>query len=341
MSLEGRLRDLALPELCQLLGSSRKSGVLRVYAPLQARTGSIHFINGMIAEASVWSHEAVDARHETPVPAPSARSAQAVERCALDLMTWHDGDFRFEADASASMSESTVRLNVDSLLVEAAHRAETWESLRDRVPNANAVPAFVDIDPQQLPLLRLVPQEWEVLTRVDGRRDIELLATALGRNVIDVAVIVHALIGAGVLALRDVDLAPRRHPTPPAQDAIVLWPTLDLMDDSTGAIPENAGDAAIADRFEVGGTDVESYATVASGSASTSTMQRDAVWPELDADAATLCAEGDRSALRGDLAAALSLWSAALRGDVTHVDADRIREAIALAARLHALLHPA
>ena len=54
----------------------------------------------------------------------------------------------------------------------------------------------------------------------------------------------------------------------------------------------------------------------------------------------TLAMRGDDAARRGDLSGALTHWSAALRSDEPLDDADRIREAIALAARLHALLHP-
>ena len=54
MSLEGRLRDLGLPEVYQLLGSSRKSGTLRVHAPLQAHAAEVRFVQGMIADAAQW-----------------------------------------------------------------------------------------------------------------------------------------------------------------------------------------------------------------------------------------------------------------------------------------------
>ena len=58
-------------------------------------------------------------------------------------------------------------------------------------------------------------------------------------------------------------------------------------------------------------------------------------------DATALATHGDMAARRGELSEALSFWSAALRSEAAHPDADRIREAIALAARLHALLHSA
>lgn len=384
MSLEGRLRDLGLPEVCQLLGSSRKSGTLRVHVPLQARAAEVRFVQGMIADAAQW---ALDLTHTDDVPehaTPSLADTRAIEAVVLDLLTWREGDFRFVAEKPGARSASPIRLSVESLLVEAAHRSEVWDRVHDRVPNAHVVPAFVDIDPQQLPHLRLVPQEWEVLTRVDGRRDLTELADVLGRQLLDVAQIVHTLIGAGVLALRDSSVAPRKHPTPPAHQAVDMWvPSTEELSGSDsssddddlvfdpvamGVVDEDGlparytpaarisalDDSALGPPLE---TDVIEATTrllqtastlefpnenaVASVAPKQSLSQREAAWPAPDMDAASLCEHGDTSARSGDLAGALTWWSAALRADAAAVDADRIREAIALAARLHALLHPA
>ena len=144
---------------------------------------------------------------------------------------------------------------------------------------------------------------------MDGRRDLTALSSTLGRNLLDVATIVHALIGAGLLALREAGAAPRRHQTPPSTVVV----------DVAIALP---------------------VATVASTAAKPSIHAQDAAWPGRGMDAEMLCTQGDSAALRGDLAAALTFWSAALRGETTLIDADRVREAIALAARLHALLYP-
>jgi hypothetical protein len=80
---------------------------------------------------------------------------------------------------------------------------------------------------------------------------------------------------------------------------------------------------------------------VAPTDAGTSLPRGEDPWPSREMDATTLCSQGDDAARRGDLAGALTFWSAALRSEASLADADRIREAIALAARLHALLHPA
>ncbi len=355
MSLEGRLRDLRPLELCQLLSSSRKSGVLLVRAPLHARAMETRFVDGAVVAASQWPLHRLPSGALEPGAQQDAATPRAIADAVLDLLTWREGDFRFVAATGTDRAPSTLRVALEPLLVEAMQRADVWERVADRVAGPRVIPTFVDVDPQQLPLLRLSPQAWEALTRVDGQRDLAALADALGRDVLDVAQIIHSLIGAGLLTVRDAGTVPRRHPTPPAQSRALaadregvqvgdLWipPTSDLVaGDPTVAAdsifdPVTAG-VTSAEWHEVshGWLTAEISVASTSGDPSKGTGQAGAVDPSK-----RLAARGDAAARRGDLPEALTLWSAALRSAELAGDADRIREAIALAARLHALLHP-
>jgi hypothetical protein len=300
VTLEGRIRELGLHEVCQLVGLGRKTGTLEIRAPLQDAAASVAFVQGAIVNASIWS--AGELKQDAARSATTATDAAAIAARVLDLLTWTDGEFRFLA-GTPSAGSSGLRVAIEPLLVEAAQRAALWERVADRIPSARAVPAFVDVESEQLPLLRLAPQEWEILTRVDGRRDLVELARALGRDVVDVAGLVHGLIGHGVLTLRDGVQTRRRHATPPSSAAIPEPIVVDPW------VPEN--------------------------DAGTPTGQVEA-----------LCERGDEAARRGDLEAAVECWTAALQqhgppSDTrSGVDVGRIREAIALAGRLHALLQP-
>lgn len=395
MSLEGRLRELGLPEVLQLLGLSRKTGVLQLRAQVQGRAAFVRMVNGAVVDAAQWRlAERPDG--DAPGLATASSAARIVEGCVLDLLTWRDGEFRFSPE-EGTPAASPVRIAVDMLLVESAQHAERWEGLNDRIPHAHVVPAFVDVEPQQLPLLRLVPQEWEILTRVDGNRDLTELASVLGRDLLDVAEIVHGLIGSGLLALREAERAPRRNPTPPIGVDRQPLPALGKTPGGSPSVPDAAvptvgtvpstptpasadlwiparteGDAAdddaadedtLFDPVELGVFTPDGMPrrrTGPRGAAAVTAMPHDhtpervaptvaetslnrgvAEWPMQEMDATSLCGHGDDAARRGDLAGALAFWSAALRSEASHADADRIREAIALAARLHALLHPA
>ena len=390
MTLEGRIRELGLHEVCQLVGLSRKTGVLEIRAPLQGAAASISFVHGAIVGASVWSLAAsrtLEPRRSDVTP----EDTRIIEARVLDVLAWSDGEFQFVGADPAAL-HTGVRISIEPLLVEAAQRAEVWERVADRIPNARAVPAFVDLEAEGLPLLRLAPHEWEILTRVDGRRDLVELAHVLRRDLVDIALLVHGLIGYGLLKLRDGAQTRRRHATPPSSPVIGqafagdLWIPGDDPDvvfdpvrigistpdglprlrtplasstvsgagsESVTASPSSSrlptppfghDDPILGPRF-VDATPVTQprRETVASHDRATS-CQREAVAPSVALDApARLCERGDDAARRGDLVAAMECWKAALRPNALAsdvVDAHRVREAIALAARLHALLHP-
>ena len=347
MSLEGRLRDLALPEVLQLLGLSRKTGTLHLQAQVQGRAAFVRLTNGAVVDAAQW--RLVDGISDVPAGlATSDAPARMVEDCVLDLLAWRDGDFAFAPAEGASLP-SKVRIAVEMLLMASAQRAEGWERVADRIANARVVPTFVDVEPQQLPLLRLVPQQWEILTQVDGNRDLTELAAVLGRELLDVAEIVHGLIGAGLLALREAELAPRRNPTPPI--GATAWVD-DASDEDSLFDPTIVGGASRVGmpQFRTtprGVTAVAAHVSTATAVAVAPVAPETSVLGVGESgllrttDAAVLSTQGDMAAQRGDLPGAVAFWSAALQSDASHPDADRIREAMVLASRLHALLHSA
>jgi hypothetical protein len=352
----------------QLLALSRKTGTLFRWKQVHGRAGFIRLVHGAVVDAVQWN---LQDSSEASIPeglATDANAARAVEACVLDLLTWREGEFRFAPEESAA--STPVRLAIEMLLVEAAQRAEGWQRIADRGPHAHVVPTFVDADAQQPSLLRLEPHEWEVLTRVDGRCDLTELAAELGREVLDVASIVHGLIGAGLLVLRESQSAPRYNPTPPTAAPAIAAPTTgqgrdlwiphrdDVLDGFAGVEDDSLFDPVAMRLLNDDGTlrrrttpfgvaalyvspVIDESNAVASVVAGTSLLGGEASWPLPGSDPMTLVAQGDEAACRGDLSGAVVLWSAALESEAALVDANRVRESVALASRLHALLHPA
>lgn len=374
MALEGRLRDLALTEVLQLLSMGRKTGVLHCHAPLQGRRAHIAFDRGVIIQADVVG---VDRVNELAAPRRRETDRAAMEDAVQDMLLWRDGTFRFGA-GEAPTDLTNVRLAVEPLLMDAAMRAEVWQRIESRVPHARVIPAFVEVEPPQLPLLRLTPPQWEILTRVDGQRDLMALAAAMERDVTEVAQLLYDLMGSGLLTLREGQAAPRQNPTPPAtpviptvigapphaqaagtprrasgvMEADVWVPVLpgDAHESLSGEHDEDslfdpiAHGVLTADGLPMGNTPWRGGRPVAPTPVEPSFPREQlevvATGAALLQDALTLCQRGDELARTGDLAGAMAYWNAALRVPGSLPQADRVREAVTLAARLHALLHP-
>lgn len=352
MSLEGTIRDLGLQEVGQLLSLSRKSGVLVVRSRLRAMRGWMRFVDGAITDAGLG-----DALPDGTATSASAKGERnVVEEVVLDLLAWREGSFAFVAATQPGAGACCVRIPTDAMLVESARRDDAWSRLRDRVPSADAIPSFVDVEPKTLPLLHLVPQEWEVLTRVDGERDLRTLAGLLQRDVIEVAETVHGLVGTGLLTVRDGSLPLRPTPlfTPAIQhEANDLWipATAEMAafaTDSEDTLfdPMRAGllNEAGMPRALESATSAASHTVTAPASEPVASAPSETSSHENRHEALLarqLNAQGDDAARRGDFETALTCWSRYLRAHERAPDADRVREALGLVARLHALLGPA
>lgn len=370
MKLEGRLRDLAAAEVLQLLAGSRKSGTLTVRAPLEGRVGWIRLHTGRIVGAG---QQPLDSALGTAPPDPGGPLHGAdvpTERLALleatlTVLQWREGTFTFDQRADGAEAPPGPHLAVETVVMEAAMRADAWARIADLVPHARVVPTFGAVEPQQLPLLHLAAHEWELLTRIDGQRDVQRLAELLGRDVVQVATLVHRLIGTGLLALHDPGQAVRVHPTPPAVPAVPddapsapepsdLWipgrndgyPADDLDGEEDDSLFDPMRPIRPAGTPGAVASGAVAPGAVASGRAEPSLpLEAGATAPvvtNVAGEAARRCAAGDAAARRGDLVGALASWTAAVREPqaLPVAEADRVREAIALAARLHALLHP-
>ncbi len=243
MAIEGPLRELGIHDVFQLLDLSRKTGVLRVTSELRDNEGVVAFHAGRIAYASIRSNphpigemllkankiaesdltsararqtEHGDRRRIGEIliemGAVSARDVEQyvrrqAEAVVFELMSWREGNFRFEESNPEELPENpSVAVSTESVLMEAARRIDEWSRIADRVPSLAAIPDFADVsDGHHGGQLDLLPSEWEVLTMIDGQRDLRRIALELARSDFDVAKVVYGLVSTGVVSLRQPD----------------------------------------------------------------------------------------------------------------------------------------
>lgn len=118
----------------------------------------------------------------------------------LDLVRWRDGTFEF-VPMEPLRERLPVDLAVDQLLVEVSRREGEWDQVQATIPDLDMVPDFVPGGSSAAASLE--PDEFVVLTNVDGERSVRELAEDLGYGEFEAARIVYGLALLGVIDVGD------------------------------------------------------------------------------------------------------------------------------------------
>jgi hypothetical protein len=143
-TMSGAIDEIPLPDLLQLLGSSRKTGVLVIRT--EEDVGKIYLRKGVIFFAIINDLEEV-------LPLKSL----------FRLLTWQKGVFDLEPVENESFPNE-VEISVQELLMEGLRQLDEFNSLRTKLPDLRArlgiasplIPPLRDLAPEDLDVLQLV-----------------------------------------------------------------------------------------------------------------------------------------------------------------------------------------
>ena len=284
--LEGTLDSFTLPDVFQLLAFTKKTGVLRLQDDQD--TGNVYFRDGQVTYAIASTGrqalgrrlvgaglvdtdtlaEALDEQKRAREDGKGLRLGQILlERGALeegqletfvkeqiqdavfDLMRWTDGSFAFEAGEPVEEESIKLAVSVENLIMEGSRRLEEWDAVRKKIPSMKAVVAMAPLPGDTGVEVNLKPEEWRLLTLVDGRRTVRDLVEVFGQGEFATCKVLYGLVGAGLLEVRDPELE-----GPPSIAALLQQQELlrELEDEgdapkrerSTGSAPEAAAEPA-------------------------------------------------------------------------------------------------
>jgi hypothetical protein len=196
MSFQGSIQELPVPDIIQLVSVSGKTGMFTLVRGPER--GYIYLKNGQMVHArlgEVTGEEAIYA-----------------------LAIWSSGDFQFapgEEPDTVSIEKSNT-----SLLMEAARRLDEWKVLSRKIPGVDYVPVFLRRDVAEP--VTLSPPEWNLATKIDGKKTVEELARVNGSSSFETAKILYGLITANLIEMKSAEVA--RQPAPvsaPAPQALV------------------------------------------------------------------------------------------------------------------------
>lgn len=265
MPIEGSLRELAMPDIFQLLHLSRKTGELSVEREASGERGTVLFHNGAVVAGQVNGRDrnlgqllltagkvteaelrrAEEARRVRPdrswrdvfkdlgvVTAEEIDKYMRfqVEETVFDLLGWDHGRFSF-SESEIPDSRCLTWIPTESLLMEAARRADERSALPAGIESTSAVPRLSD-SAAEGGILDLEPADWEVLGRVDGEADVRSIAWDLGRSELEVSKAVSRLVQQGLVTLAS------------AEDSATKPPHEVSLDEAAGLMDRGELDAA-------------------------------------------------------------------------------------------------
>ena len=375
MAIEGPLKELGIHDVFQLLDLSRKTGALTVTSALRDNQGTVYFDRGSVTYAAIRSNphplgalllragkisesdltrgrmmkeDKGDPRRLGEILVSLGAITQRelerqvrfqVEEVIFELMSWREGYFSFEERAAVDPpAEATIRIATESLLMEGARRIDEWSRIEGKVASLAVVPVLAAVPDDHPSALDLLPNEWEVLSQIDGAKDLRGIASELARSDFDVARIAYGLVTTGVIELRAAD---RTNGAAGLAEAaathVVVAREALARGDATEALAAarrgvgtdpHASDARllVARALSLLGRSGDAVDELRRG------LHLDALHPVLHREL------GYCTAARGELAEAIASWERYLRISPTATDAAQVREAVDAATRLRRIL---
>jgi hypothetical protein len=148
--LTGSLSQLPLVDLLKMLAAGGQTGHLELTSGLDQ--GDLYLVQGELvhAECDMRAGEAAFGR----------------------LITWPNGQFRFEPGAPAP--GRSIEKPLDRLLADSARAASEREAIRRVVPNNEAIPRMARKAPAAS--VTVSAEDWELLALIDGQMSVAELA---------------------------------------------------------------------------------------------------------------------------------------------------------------------
>ena len=375
MPIEGPLRELGIHDVFQLLDLSRKTGALSVVSALRDNQGMVFFDGGAVVFASIRSNPhrlgdmLVRAGKISEADLDRARAVQEkgdtrrlgeillqqgtinskelersvrlhIEEVVFELMSWREGYFSFEERAiDDAPGEASVRISTESLLMEGARRIDEWSRIEAKVPHVGVVPVLAPLRADHPSLLDLLPNEWEVLSEIDGAKDLRDIALGLGQSDFDIAKVVYGMVTTGVIELRDPRLITPNHVGAPEDARPHVERSRALLDAGNVDASLSASRQAIAADPQLAEARVamaRALSKLGRLNDAAEELRRALQLDPLHAE--THLEMGYCAAARGDLGEAMEAWGRYLRMLPNGGDAPRVRAALESASALYGLL---
>jgi hypothetical protein len=177
MALQGSLEDFELTDVFQLIQLGQKDGGLRIQS--DDDVGIVYFKGGIVIHAktnSIQGEGAIDT-----------------------ILSWKKGRFVFNPNEETL--ERTVELPIQQVILEAARRIDEMNKIQKLIPNFDVVVNIIEVPEAGVEKINLKPEEWKILSFVDGSRSIKEIASKVNVSEFETARILYGLISSGLVKI--------------------------------------------------------------------------------------------------------------------------------------------
>lgn len=177
MPLSGSLEDFEITDVLQVIHISNKDGVL--YIRTARGRALMFFKGGLLLHAEIEDVVGMDAVRK--------------------IIILRQGTFEFRpGDSTPNVS---IELPIQNVIIEAARQIDEWKQMKKLIPSVNIIVDFVE-EPE-ISKIELTPDEWKILTSIDGKKTLKELAKTLSLDEFTVAKTLYGLISSGLLKVTE------------------------------------------------------------------------------------------------------------------------------------------
>ncbi|RKX69671.1 hypothetical protein DRP53_07435 [candidate division WOR-3 bacterium] len=176
MALIGRLEEFEIADILQLIQFSQKDGCLTIKGKGK---GKIFFEGGLVTHAICGDRKG--------------------ERAIEEILRWKEGEFNFEIGQLAD--EHTIDLPIQHIILESARKIDEWHKISRLIPSVDVVVKIVEVPDSTVENIRLTPNEWRVLSFVDGKSTIKEIAKKANLEEFETAKIFFGLASSGLVMI--------------------------------------------------------------------------------------------------------------------------------------------
>jgi curved DNA-binding protein CbpA len=138
-----------------------------------------------------------------------AEMRRLVEEIVFSTFEWGDGEHRFQSSTGVLDPDVALTLSTAAVIVEGIRRLPESELFRERLGDGKLVPILSTDPMSRYQYLPLTPQEAYILSRIDGRIDLDSLLKIGGTSRAASAKILYALLSCGIVEWRKEGAAPQ------------------------------------------------------------------------------------------------------------------------------------